>query len=147
MPLTATKVSAIRLVRMVNEVPWLSSSVPLSRRISFTHVTSTWGSKMNRSSRLACESCAPRGQALVGAYANRSVVRQGDIGTKTRSQTTPIWLPEAKFLAAQEAPLFCGKQGTLRNFRLPTHAYPENRLDSAATPTCGLLSPGVLRTV
>jgi hypothetical protein len=39
-----TKEDPIRLARMVNEVPWLSSSVPLSRRISFTHVTSTWGS-------------------------------------------------------------------------------------------------------
>jgi hypothetical protein len=45
-PYCSTRVARdpIRLVRMVNEVPWLSSSAPVSRRISFTHVTSTCGS-------------------------------------------------------------------------------------------------------
>jgi hypothetical protein len=36
----------IRLVRMVNEIVWLTVLAAISQRIFFTHVASTWGSSL-----------------------------------------------------------------------------------------------------
>jgi hypothetical protein len=52
--------------------------------------------KLVLSCSLACESCAPRGRAPVGAYANRSAVRQGGVETKPKLKTTLTWLRAAR---------------------------------------------------
>ena len=51
---------------MVKEIDPLREVRPRSRRISFTHVTSTWGSVLSRLMRLATPSPSPTGRARFG---------------------------------------------------------------------------------
>ena len=53
----------IRLVRMVNKILGLSVLVMFSRKIFFTHVTSTWGSLFINNQLIASQSPSPLGQA------------------------------------------------------------------------------------